>query len=174
MNRVALSLLLLTVTAPIALAEGNRSLGLTFSPVGVFAVGAAHGVATGYSANLGWSFERGQSPFSMGGHVASCAMFTEATPLSVRFTPLPSSRWRPYVGLGLSLVLGHSGDNALGETVAPLRVGGEAAVGLDVRLAGQFFLDLQGRYQTFPFGGGPSPSRQVEVAAAYLGLGVRI
>ena len=174
MNRVALSLSLFLVMAPTANAEGNRSLGLTFSPVGVFAVDAARGVATGYSANLSWSFERGQSPFSMGGHIASCALFTEATPVSVRFTPVPENRWRPYVGLGVSLVLGHTPDNALGESAVPLRLGGEAMLGLDVRLSGPFFLDLQGRVQAFPIGMGQLPSRQLEVAAAYLGLGVQI
>lgn len=174
MNRVALSLSLFLVTAPTALAEGNRSLGLTFSPVGVFAVGAATGVAAGYSANLAWSFERGQSHFSMGGHLASCALFTEATPLSARFTPVPESRWRPYVGLGVSLVLAHSTQNALQDSAAPLRLGGEVMAGLDVSIGGPFFLDLNARYQAFPFGTGHLPARPLEVAAAYLGLGVRI
>jgi opacity protein-like surface antigen len=173
-NRVALSLSLLLVTAPTALAEGNRSLGLTFSPVGVFAVGAAGGVATGYSANLAWNFERGLSRFSMGGHLASSAMFTEATPFSARFTPVPDSRWRPYVGLGVSLVLAHSGQNALGESAALLRFGGEAMVGVDVAVSGPFFLDLNVRYQAFPFGSGRLPSRQLEIAAAHLGLGVKL
>ena len=174
MNRAALSLSLLLVTAPTAYAEGTRSLGVTVSPVGVFAVGAARGLATGYSANVGWSYVRGDSRFSVGGHISSCLLFTEATPLSLRFTPAPLSRWQPYVGLGVSLVVPHPGQDGLGQSDAPMRLGAELAAGLHVALTDQLFLEGQGRVQAFPFGGSPMSSRQVQVGAAYLGLGFRI
>ncbi|MHB8877998.1 MAG: hypothetical protein ACYC8T_30245 [Myxococcaceae bacterium] len=176
MNRVALSLSLLLVTAPAAGAEGNRSLGLTVSPVGVFAVGigGSRGLSTGYSANLAWSFDRGHSPFSVGGHLASCLAFTEATPFSVRFTPTPTRRLQPYVGLGASLIVPHPGQDLLGTNQAPIRLGGEFAAGLGLILTEELFLDAQARYQTFPFGGVAGQSRKLDVAAAYLCLGFRL
>ena len=101
MNRFALSLSLLLTMAPTAQAEGNRSLGVTVSPVGAFVLGTtARGVAKGYSANVGWTFNEADSLASLAGHVSASALYTAATPLSVQLTPMRRYWIHPYAGLG--------------------------------------------------------------------------
>lgn len=176
MHRFALSLLLASLAmAPAAQAEGTRSLGVTVAPVGAFALGGGASSLTGYSATLGWSFSRPGEWFSLGGHLATSARFTEATPVTVRITALPGRRVRPFLGLGASLMIFHPGAEApWGRSGDELRVGPVAAAGLGADLGRSFFLELEGRYFNYPYADSFLSNRRVQVTSAYLGLGVRL
>jgi hypothetical protein len=181
MNRFALSLSLMLVMAPLAQAEGTRSLGVTVAPVGGFVVSNAarplplngRGLAAGYSATLSWSFSKEDSRGSVGGHIASSALFTEATPISVRYTPFPNAPVHPFIGVGLSLMVPHPAA-ALDDGSSPLRLGGEVSGGVGFTLSKRIFLSAEGRYQNFSFTSDPTASRRIELTSAHLGVGFNL
>lgn len=179
MNRAALSLsLLLLAMAPTAGAEGTRSLGVTVSPVGAFAIGpsfaghAAYGPSVGYTAGLSWAFQRPTDWAGLGGHVGSSALFTEATPVRVAVAPFPRAVVSPYVAVGLSLLVAHPGTPAAMD--ASLRVGPEAAAGAGVSLSAATYLAAEGRLQSFSLGERPFSTERLTLATAFLGVGFRL
>lgn len=173
MSRLALSLLLLMAMAPTAQAEGKRSLGVTVSPLGAYAVTRMHdgGVLTGLSGGIDWDYRKDAAWTSMGGHVASSALFTEATPLRVRVGP----RWgrlHPYIGAGMSLLLAH--DPSAQPRASVLRLGAEASAGASVRITPAVYMAAEGRYQNFSLQADPLSSARQELFSAYLGVGFRL
>ncbi|MFZ5470263.1 MAG: hypothetical protein ACOZIN_12580 [Myxococcota bacterium] len=177
MRRFALSLsLAVWLMAPTAQAEGTRSLGVTVSPVGAFAMGGGTEPVAGYSATLAWRFRSASSLASVGGHVASSLAFTEATPLSVQLMPFADRAVQPYLGLGASLMVSHPGEyvHALRESGGVLRVGAQLAAGVGVRLGPKLDLNAEGRYFNYPFAAELFAARRIQVTSAYLGLGFRL
>lgn len=177
MNRFALSLsLTFLVMASTAAAEDTRSLGVTVSPVGAFvASNTAHGVVGGYSAAVGWEFYKAPASISVAGHVATSTRFTDATPLSVRWTPRGTQTVRPYVGVGPSLVVAHDLDeDPAASTRALLRLGGEVAVGVSVDLWGAAFAQLEARYQSFSVTSYIFSANRQDLITGSLGIGVRL
>jgi hypothetical protein len=180
-SHLALSVLLAGALAPTAHAQhetragaGNsRSLAVTFSPVGAWvATRVATGLTAGLGAGVDWEYHRPGAWTSMGGHVASSALFTEATPLRVRWGS-PSESLRPFVGLGASILLPWLDARGAGMEWV-LRLGGEASAGVEVPLGESLLLVTEGRYQNFSAGADPlSPHRQ-EIVSAYLGVGCKL
>lgn len=177
MSRFALSLSLLTmVMASTAQAEDTRSLGVTLSPVGAFvASNTAYGVAAGYSAAIGWEFYKAPASISVAGHVATSTILTDATPVSLRWTPRARTSVRPYVGVGPSLVVAHDlPDDPQREERSLLRLGAEVSAGVAADLTESFFAQLEGRYQTFSVNRFIfSPQRQ-DLISASVGIGFRL
>lgn len=173
MRRFALSLLLLSgAMAPAARAEVTRSLGVTVSPLGAFAVSRMReGVVSGMSGGLDWDFQKDGVWISTGGHVASSVVFTEATPLRLRVGPT-LGRFHPFVGVGMSLLLSYE---SVASAVAPsLRIGGELSAGGAWALSEWLFLSAEARYQNFSLLGDPLSSRRQELVSAYGGVGFRL
>jgi outer membrane protein W len=177
MSRSALSLsLTLLVMASTAFAEDTRSLGVTVSPVGAFvASNTAHGVVGGYSAAIGWEFYKAPATISAAGHIASSTILTDATPISLRWTPRAGQTVRPYVGVGPSFVIAHDLDeDPRASSRALLRLGGEVAAGVSIDLSDAAFAQFEGRYQSFsvtPYVF--SPERQ-DLLSACIGIGFRL
>ncbi len=165
---MSLSFLVLTM-APTAQAEGNRSLGVTVSPLGAFALGPSfERASTGYAATVGWRFWRHSSIAAVGGHVSSGGLFTETTPLSLYLSLWPDSTLAPYVGLGLSLLLEHP---SLAESPR-LHHGAELSGGVRATLSERVYLTAEGRHQRFRHASPPVAALQL--SSAYLGVGVRL
>lgn len=175
MSRFALSLLLLGVMAPAAQAEGKvRSLGVTVSPVGAFAVTRmAEGLSSGMSASFDWDYRKQGVWASMGGHVASSHLFTEATPVRVR-VGLPTGTVRPWVGVGASMLFPWADGPGTPPGAPALRLGGELSAGMQVTLSHALFVAAEGRYQNFSLDADPLASARQELASAYLGLGFQL
>jgi hypothetical protein len=173
-SRLALSVFLVGALAPTpAAASDFRSLGVTLSPVGAWAatrVGA--GLTAGLSAGVDWDYRREGAWTSMGGHVASSVIFSEATPVRVRWG-LPDGPARPFVGVGASILLPWV-DARRARADASLRLGGEASGGVDLPLGSVWFLAAEGRYQNFSADTDPFSSQRQEIVSAYLGMGFRL
>lgn len=170
MHRLALSLLLLGAMAPTASAEGTRSLGVTVAPGAYAVTRLERGVATGLSGGIDWDYRSNDAWLSMGGHVASSARFSEATPLRLRIGP-PGGRVQPFAGFGLSMLLPWTppGETAV---VAPgLRVGAEVSAGVRMNVTGKVFVASEVRYQNFSLEADPMALARQELVSAYLGLG---
>lgn len=176
MSRHTLSLSLFAlVMASTASAEDTRSLGVTVSPVGAFiASNTVRGVATGYSASVGWELYKAPASIAVAGHVGSSAILTDVTPLAVRWTPLARRAIRPFVGVGPSFEMAHDDAQESTGGRSLLRVGGEVSAGVSADLSQLVFTQLEGRYQSFsvtPFIF--SPDRQ-DLISASLGIGFRL
>lgn len=177
MSRLALSLsLFIVVMASTARAEDTRSLGLTVSPVGAFvASNTAHGVVGGYSAAIGWEFYKAPASISVAGHVGTSTILTDATPVSMRWTPLARAKISPYVGVGPSFVFAHDlADDPRQSSRALFRFGAEVAIGVSVDVTENAFAQFEGRYQTFSVNKYVfSPERQ-DLINASIGIGFRL
>lgn len=160
--------------APLASAEPpSRSLGVTAFPVGAFVLKDSDGRReVGYSAGLAWSYRREESFLEVGGHVASNRRLTEATPMSLRFTLPEAHRVRPYLGLGVSLLVSHGREGE--EAPRVLQLGPELCGGMDVELGGRLFLSAQARYQNFSATGSPFSGRRQALSTAFLGVGMHL
>jgi hypothetical protein len=168
--------------APTALAEGNRSLGVAVMPVGAFWLASSGGAGVpaveaqapnyvGYTAEIDWQYQCEGSHLSVGGHFGASAISLDATPLSVRFVLWPNGAVQPYLGLGASLMIPTGAANTSADT--PLRFGGEASGGVQLRLGKALFLAAEGRYQSFSTTDDPfSEVRQV-LLSAHAGAGFR-
>lgn len=177
MSRLALSLsLTLVVMASTASAEDIRSLGVTVSPVGAFvASNTAHGIASGYSANLGWEFYKAPASISVAGHIGSSTVLTDATPLSLRWTPRAREKVRPYVGVGPSFVFAHDWqEDPARESRELFRVGGEVAGGVSIDLGDTAFTQLECRYQTFSLTRNVFARQRQDLISASIGIGFRL
>ena len=174
-NRLAVVSALLTALAiPAAHAEGSRSLGLAVAPVGLWAatrVGA--GLTAGYGAGLDWDYRREGEWASMGGHLASSAVFLEATPLRVRCGPVLEP-FRPFVGLGASFLLPWVDSTVGARADASLRLGGEVSAGLDVTINRLLYVSGEGRYQNFSASADVFSAHRQEIISGYLGVGFRL
>ncbi|QSQ18013.1 hypothetical protein [Myxococcus landrumensis] len=147
-----------------------RSLGVTVFPVGAYVLKDAEGErGVGYSAGLAWSYRRELSVLEVGGHVASNRQLTEATPMSLRLTPAGPRRVRPYLGLGLSLMMAHDE-----EVARTLQLGMELCGGVTVELSRKLFVSGELRYQNFSSNGSPFAGERQELSSAFLGLGVHL
>lgn len=175
MSRLALSLLLLGAMAPAAQAEGKaRSLGVTVSPLGAFAVTRmSEGVTSGMSGSFDWDYRKRGVWASMGGHVASSALFTEATPVRVRIG-VPDGAVRPWIGLGASMLFPWAEGPGTPPGAPSLRLGGELSAGLQVDVSRALFVAAEGRYQNFSLESDPAASARQELASAYLGVGFQL
>ncbi|WP_338869745.1 hypothetical protein [Myxococcus stipitatus] len=148
----------------------TRSLGVTVFPVGAYVLKDVEGRrGVGYSAGLAWSYRNEDSLLEVGGHVASNRQLTEATPMSLRLTPAGPRRVRPYLGLGLSLMVAH--DDAEART---LQMGAELCGGVTVELSRKLFVSGELRYQNFSATGSPFSGQRQELSSAFLGLGVHL
>lgn len=169
-----LLLCLCGLVTPLARAEPpSRSLGVTVFPVGAFVLTDTEGGReVGYSAGLAWSYRRELSMLEVGGHVASNRRLTEATPMSLRITPPTARRVRPYLGLGVSLLVSHGREGE--EPPRALQLGAELCGGMDVELGRRLFLSAQARYQNFSASGSPFSGRRQALSTAFLGLGMHL
>ncbi|MFY1824674.1 hypothetical protein ACN47A_02050 [Myxococcus fulvus] len=150
-----------------------RSLGVTVFPVGAYVLSDTEGGReAGYSAGLAWSYRREASFLEVGGHVASSRQLTEATPMSLRITPPGPRRVRPYLGLGLSLMVAHA-PREEGATRA-LQLGAELCGGFDVELGRGLFLSAEARYQNFSATGSPFAGARQALSSGFLGLGMHL
>ena len=174
MNRLALISALFGALAAPARAENARSFGLAVSPVGVWAATrVGTGLTAGYGAGLDWNYRREGDWASMGGHLASSAVFLEATPLRVRVGPVLEP-FRPFVGVGASFLLPW-GDSSQGPRAdASLRLGGEVSAGVDVAINRVVYLSGEGRYQNFSASADPFYLHRQEIVSGYLGVGFRL
>ena len=174
MNRLALVSALLGALATPARADAPRSLGLAVSPVGVWAatrVGA--GLTAGYSAGLEWDYRRDGDWASMGGHLASSAVFLEATPFRVRCGSLLEPV-RPFVGVGASFLLPWVNSSQPAPADASLRLGGEVSAGVEVAINRVVYLSGEGRYQNFSADADVFSVHRQEIVSCYLGVGFRL
>ena len=174
MTRLALSLSLLSMAmVPTAFAEGSRSLGVTVSPVGAFYIlSAPPSASTGYSASVGWRMSPLGHGFALAGHATGSALFTEATPAAVRWTAFPEAPVRPFLGVGLSLLVAHPGSPLT--TAAPLRFGAEVSAGVEIPLGRSVFALAQGQFQSFSHGPEPFAARRLAVTSAHVGIGLSL
>ena len=174
MLRFAFLSAFLAALATPARAENPKSFGLAVSPVGVWAATRIRdGLTSGYSAGLDWDYRREGDWASMGGHLASSALFTEATPLRVRWGPVVEP-FRPFVGVGTSFLLPwvHSAEGARAD--AALRMGAEVSAGVDVRINRVVYLAGEGRYQNFSANADVFSAHRQEIVSGYLGVGFRL
>jgi hypothetical protein len=144
------------------------------SPVGVWAatrVGAS--LTAGYSAGLDWDYRREGAWTSMGGHLASSALFVEGTPLRVRWGPVMEPI-RPFVGVGTSFLLPWVDSSEGARADAALRLGAEVSAGIDVQLNRFVYFAGEGRYQNFSASADPFSAQRQEIVSAYLGVGFRL
>ncbi|MFL5321615.1 MAG: hypothetical protein ACJ790_18275 [Myxococcaceae bacterium] len=171
---MSLSLMVL-VMASTAKAEDTRSLGVTVSPVGAYvASNTVRGVASGYSASVGWEFYKAPASISVAGHVGTSSILTDATPLSVRWTPRARERIRPYLGVGPSFVVAHDGLDESQGGRSLLRMGAELSGGVSADLNDFVFAQLEARYQSFSVTAYVfSPERQ-DLISATVGIGFRL
>lgn len=176
MSRHALSLsLLLTAMASTAYAEDTRSLGVTFSPVGAYvASNTVRGVASGYSASVGWEFYKPPASISVAGHVATSRILTDATPLCVRWTPRARERISPYIGVGPSFEVAHDGLEEARGGRSLLRLGAEVSAGISADLSESVFGQLEARYQTFSVTPYVFSLSRQDLISGSLGIGFRL
>lgn len=173
MRRLVPFLLPLLLATP-AWARG-QSLGLSVAPLGAFLLtGSSKGRVAGYAAEVGWSYRREDALAEVAGHVASSQVLTTATPLVVRFTPFRDSTFRPYVGLGASLLVPHTQAMTHAPTSSGLLVGAELSGGVGVELGRGFFLSTEARYQSFSTEGDPLSRERQELSSAFFGMGVHL
>ena len=174
MTRFAFLPALLAALATPARADPPKSFGLAVSPVGVWAATrVGDGLTAGYSMGLDWDYRRQGDWLSMGGHLASSALFMEATPLRVRWGPAVEPV-RPFVGVGTSFLLPwvHSPEAARAD--AALRLGAEVSAGVDVTINRVVYLAGEGRYQNFSASADLFSAHRQEIVSGYLGVGFRL
>lgn len=174
MSRLPIALVLVGALSPAAWADVSKGLGVTVSPVGVWAATrVATGLTAGYGAGVDWDYRREGAWTSMGGHLASSALFLEGTPVRVRVGP-PLEVARPFVGLGVSFLLPwvHSSEGARAD--AALRMGAEVSAGVDVPLGNVLYLAGEGRYQNFAASADVLSAHRQEIVSGYLGVGFRL
>ncbi|MDY7229264.1 hypothetical protein [Hyalangium rubrum] len=175
MRRLASLLLLLPWLMTSPAWASSQSLGVTVAPAGAFLLTrATEGHVAGYSAALGWSYRRADALVEVGGNITTSQVLTTATPMTVRFTPLRDAPFRPFLGLGASLLVPHVRAVSGLATHPGLLVGAELSGGLGVELGGGFFFTSEARYQNFSAQGDPLSGERQEMLSAFLGLGLHL